>query len=453
MNLRPAPTIMASFSRPRFSTVLLIVLSFIALTGFGCRARNPDANLGDDIKIVVWGLWQDSNTMEPAIGSFKEGTGVSIEYKKIASVSEYERELLEALAEGRGPDIFVIHHTWVDAKRGLMTPAPDSVIDERALREEFVDVVAADVIRSGQVYALPTSVDTMALYYNKDILSAAGIARPPRTWEEFQTVIERITQVTRLGSIVQSGAALGTAANVNRAADILQLLFLQSGSTISGEGGSGINNDTGSRSLTFYTDFANKSKKVYTWDLQQDYSLDAFAEEEAAMMLNYSYHLPTIQAKNPRLRFAISPMPQISDSKVINFAAYWPYSVSNQSSNPDTAWRFIRHLTSQSVASGINQAQGVPPARRDSVDDVVRDPTLGVFAEQTLTAVSWPRSDIVAIDAIFNTMVDNVVTGAATPAESLNRAAGQLGRIQVKPTFEESSGGGEPLGPSDIGLF
>jgi multiple sugar transport system substrate-binding protein len=446
----------SSSLRRKSALVAFAILSAVALTGFGCRPRSQNATLPTGVPLVVWGLWQGSEEMEPVISNFQQSTGVQVEYKKVASVADYEKQLLQALAERRGPDVFVIHHTWVESKQGLMSPAPREIIDERSLREEFVDVVAADVLRDGEVYALPTSVDTLALYYNKDLLAAAGIARPPRTWEELQEVVERLTRVSRFGTIEQSALALGTAGNINRAADIFQLLLLQSGlSIINTEGNIGINNDGGQRALVFYTDFANRSKKVYTWDLQQDYSLDAFAEGETAMMINYSYHIPTIQAKNPRLNFAIAPMPQIADSKTINFAAYWPFAVSQQSEIPAAAWQFVRFLTNTSVAKSLNDAERIPPARRDSIMEAARDPLLGVFAEQALTAASWARTDIIATDAIVNTMIDSVVTGAAAPAESLRRAEGQLNQLRTTQgeNFEESAGGSSGQGIQDIGFF
>ena len=369
--------------------------------------------------------------MEPVIDAFEEQTGVEVEYKKIASVATYEKALLEALAEGRGPDVFVIHHTWVESKRGIMAPAPSEIIDVRQVQDEFVKVVAEDAVRDGFVYALPTSVDTLALYYNEDLLNAAGVARPPRTWDEFQRAVERITKVSRLGIIEQSAGALGTAANINRAGDILQLLMLQSGLAILDPAAGRVDmaNEAGERSLVFYTDFSNKSKQVYTWDLQQDFSIDAFADGDTAMMFNYSYHIPTIKAKNPRLNFALAPMPQIADSTPRTFANYWPFAVSTSSRSPRTAWQFLRFMTSAPMASAINTSQVTPPARRDSIDAAVSDPELGVFAEQALQAVTWPRVDIVATDAIFNRMIDDVVTGGAAIPDALRRAEDQLQQL------------------------
>lgn len=421
--------------RPRLNVRLIVfsLICLVTLTGFGCR-RSDSTSTEEKHDLVIWGLWQESNHMGSVLKSFEEQYGIKASYRKVASVATYEKELVEAIAEGRGPDVFVMHHTWVDNKQRLITPAPADIIDLRALQDEFVDVVATDVVRDGKIMALPTSVDTLAMYYNKDILNAAGIAKPPTTWTEFQQLVERITTVNRVGTIDQSAAALGTAANINRAPDLLQLLFLQSGIPIQEPGTTSVQltGEIAERALTFYTDFSNRTKRVYTWNLQQDFSIDAFAEGDTAVMFNYSYHIPTVRAKNPRLNFAIAPMPQIAGStpdKYVNFAAYWPFTVSNASPSPRNAWLLVRHLTGAASASTVNAAQGVPPARRDSVLELQRDPIMGVFAEQTLTAKSWPRYDLAATDTIMNTMIDSVVTGATTIGDALQRAQDQVNQV------------------------
>lgn len=418
----------AQNNQRRISGLVIAGIALFTLTGFGCRRPAGTTDTLDQ-PLVVWGLWQESGQMQPILNAFTSQTGVKVEYKKIASVAAYEQDLLEALAQGRGPDVFVIHHTWVEGKRGLMSPAPPEVIDERAVREEFAEVVGKDLIRDGFIYALPTSVDTLALYVNNDILNGSGV-RVPRTWDEFQRAVERVTRVSRTGQLLQSAAALGTAKNVNRAGDILQLLMLQSGMTIlDASGRVDMASDLGERALAFYTDFSNKSKKVFTWDLLEDLSIDAFSEGETAMMINYSYHIPTIRAKNARLNFSWNPVPQIADSTPRTFASYWPFAVSNSSRAPVTAWQLVRFITNAESANQLSSATGMPPARKDSVETFSRDPNLGVFADQALTAASWPRVDIVAADGIFNRMIDDVVTGAAKPQDALSRAQDRLQQI------------------------
>ncbi|MBI1833247.1 MAG: extracellular solute-binding protein [Candidatus Andersenbacteria bacterium] len=421
--------------RTKLPLLALVVISILALTGFGCRTPTGvgDKGITGD-PLVVWGLWQESAWIDPLLEQFKAQTGIAVEYKNMGNVASYEQELLTALAEGRGPDVFVIHHTWVESKRGIMSPAPPEIITLRQAQEEFVPVVLDDLIRDNFVYALPTSVDTLALYYNQDLLAAAGIANAPRTWTDFQRAVEKLTKVSRLGIIQDggSGAAMGTASNINRASDVLQMLMMQQGLSILKEDGRSdiTEGEIGEKALIFYYDFANKSKKVYTWDSSQTYSIDAFSEGKTAMMINYSYHIPTIRAKNSRLRFGIAPVPQIPDnSKPVTFASYWPFAVSISSRSPDLSWQLIRFLTGASASQVINEAQVAPPARRDTIPLVQSDPTLGVFADQALIAASWPRSDIVATDAIFNTMIENVVKGIQSIPDALEEAKDKLERI------------------------
>lgn len=413
--------------------ITLIIVSALALTGFGCR--QPQAvRQTTTTSLVVWGLWQDSDVMGPILRSFKDQTGIDVQYKKIGSVGSYEKELVAALAEGRGPDVFVINNTWVEAKRRLMSPAPAEVVSSRDVQNEFVDVVDKDVSRAGFVYALPTSVDTLAMFYNKDLFNSAGIAQPPKTWAEFQNAVIRLTKVSNLGVIGQSAVALGTASNVNRAPDILQMLMMQSGLPIldasQAERRVNIANDIGVRALTFYTDFSNKSKQVFTWDITQDYSIDAFSQGKTAMLFNYAYQIPTIKAKNQRLPFALAGVPQVGgNAKQVTFASYWPFAVSASSKSPQASWQFVRFLTSKPVADTVNKAQGVPPARRDAITQYASDPSMGVFAEQALQAVSWPRVDIVETDAIFNAMIDKVATGGVAIQEVLKQSQDQLQRL------------------------
>lgn len=410
-----------------FAVVVVLLLLLIGCSVLvGNRAKQPVKSL------IVWGLWHDSEMIDPVLRKFTAQTGIKVEYKKIAAVAEYEQTILKALAERRGPDVFVIHHSWVEDKRGIMTPAPKSVIDGRAVREEFVDVVSSNLMRDGDIYALPTSVDTLALYYNKDRLGAAGVARPAMTWVDLQRDVERLTRVNRFGTIEQSAIALGTGSNINRAGDIVQALFLQSGLPIFDpqEKSVVLNNDAGIRALQFYTDFANKTKKVYTWDLAQNYSIDAFAEGKTAMMINYSYHAPTIKLKNPRLNFGVAKLPQNVDSPVVNFPNYWPWAVANTSAAPEAAWQLVRFMTNAESAAALNEKLSAPPARKDGVVQLQRDPELGVFAEQALTARSWPIVNMAATDQILVELADSVAAGTATGREALQRAQDRLNQLR-----------------------
>jgi multiple sugar transport system substrate-binding protein len=279
----------------------------------------------------------------------------------------------------------------------------------------------------------------LALYYNKDIFDTEGIAQPPSTWTEFNDIVEKLTKFNSGGEIERAGAAVGTSRNVNRSTDILALLMLQSGVEMVNDnlteatfsepvGGQNV----GEIALQFYTDFANPNKRVYTWNDKMFYSIDAFFTGQAAMMLNYSHHVKTLQEKSPRFKFDIAPMPQIEGSEAINYANYWAPTVSEFSENPIAAWRFLKYLTSLDGLIPYLNASEKPVARRDFIEEQSRQTEFGVFADQSLSAFSWYQIDNRAIETIFADMIDDINFNRASIREALSNAETKVTLLMSK---------------------
>jgi len=437
----------------------LVVLGFFAYLFLGVK---PDPKKGA-AKIEFWGIYDDSETFDFLIKKFNaEYPRVSITYHKENYV-DYEKDLVEALAANRGPDIFMIQNSWLPRYQDKISPMPlvtsasgQDMMAADEFKKTFVDVAATDFIipqqdRNGRlvsetIYALPLYVDTLALYWNKDYFNSLGISAPPKTWDEFNLDVQKLTQKDVSGNILRAGAAFGTAQNVNRANDILTVLMLQTGTKMidltqnkaTFDQPVRLNNEdypAGLRSLEFYTDFANPGKKSYTWNNKMDYSIDAFSQGKAAMMINYSYHAPTIRSKDPHLNFAVASLPQPTDAQIdVTLANYLGITVSKQASDANKlyAWIFLKWLTSQASAKDYLYMNQRPTARRDLIADQQVNSDLGVFANQALEAKSWYEVDNLAIDLIFNQMINSVNMGQATAEDAIKKAASDVTVLMQK---------------------
>jgi multiple sugar transport system substrate-binding protein len=293
-----------------------------------------------------------------------------------------------------------------------------------------VDVASADFVRDNKIYAIPLSVDLLALYYNKDILNSLGISQPPTTWPELVSDVQKITKVAQPGVFSRAGVAMGTSNNVARAVDILSLLMLQNGTKFYTDD---LNSATfsqqqtlpdssesfnpGATALAFYTQFADPAKISYTWNSKSDNSIDAFTQGKVAMMLGYQYMEPMIQSKSPNLNWAVSAAPQVGDqASKVNFANYWGEAVSKSSLNAATAWDFLKYYAKHKLVA----------SRKDILPLQVPDTDIGVFAENALTARSVYKKDANLFESVFLKMIDDVILRNFQPQDALNNAASQI---------------------------
>ncbi len=342
----------------------------------------------------------------------------------------------------------MIHNTWLPKYKTLLSELPvnlsKDLLSFESFRSSFVDVVEKDFSSEGKIYALPLYVDTLAMYYNKDFLNSAGIAEPPKTWDDLILEVDNLVKKDKWGQITRAGVAMGAAENVNRATDILGLLMLQNGTKMVSDDKKRVTFDEvvqvgdkyyypGIDALRFYTDFSNPAKRVYTWNKQMPYSVDAFIENRVALMFNYSHQIPIIKSRAPYLNFGIAPMPQVKERNFdINYANYWGFAVSKKGNSPESqrivqeSWRFLIFLTSQKSSKIYLEKTRKPSARRDLITGQREDAELGVFALQALTAKSWYQIDNVKIEKIFSDAIESVVLGAATVEKAIDVAATQI---------------------------
>lgn len=406
-------------------------------------------NLGggqiERVTLDVWGVFDSRSSFEKGFRNFQlQYPNITLRYQQFA-YEDYEKALIDALAAGSGPDVIMVHNSWLPKHQDKLAPLPAQFEDDekfsftiRDLQDQFVDVVAKDLTANNQIYGLPLYVDTLALYYNKDMLNSAGITRPPQTWQEVNDNVIRLTRLDDFGNIVTSGLAMGTARNINRSTDILTALMIQSGVQMNDENGfasfsSAIRNaNVGETALQYYTDFANPQKQTYAWNDSQHYSVDAFLEGRTAMILGYAHQMELLKAKAPRFNFGVSMMPQASLTDIKNYANYWTLGVSNASENQEEAWKFVLSFTSkENITDYLNETQR-PAARRDLIELQRTDPDLGLFAIQALSAKSWYQWDNVAIENIFADMIDNVNYRRLSIREALQRAESQVNVLKRK---------------------
>ena len=418
--------------------VLLVSSVFLGFLPGSKSQQAPPAT------IEFWGLFDNGTTWQSLFDEYKKThSGIFFNYTQMEPAT-YEQKLIEALASGKSPDIIMFHSSWLPKHGNKISPLPETMMTLRTFQETFPDVATTDFVSNGKIYALPVWTDVLSMFYNKDLFNAAGIAVPPKTWEDFIKVVQKLTNKDKFGNFIKSGAALGTADNIDNAADILSLLMLQTGTKMISDYGTEaafdrdilvneVSYKPGESALRFYTDFANPKSSAYAWNDKLSNSFDAFASGQAAVIFEYAVNIPRLKQKNPNLRIGVASIPQLSGgSKTVNYADFWGYSVPIVSKNSVSAWDFLVFLTGADTDRYFANAVLRPAARRDILNEEKASPDLGVFAESVLSATNWYRTDPAAIENIFKDMINAVVLGNIKPADAIRDAAAKVSSLMRK---------------------
>lgn len=419
----------------------LVKKIFAVFLGLSLLAGGCGGGGGVSARIVIWTVFDDQESFRPLLTAFKTarpGVQVKLEVK---DPERYEELLINALASGEGPDVFYVHNSWLPKYLDKITPSPDTIWQYNDFKNTFVDAVVTDFTKDRKIYGSATYVDSLALYYNKDLLGSSGIATPPKTWRELESDSRKLARLNANGYFSRSGIAMGLSSTapggqVNRAEDLLYLMMLQKGvkpwseDGLRPEFGSGSSAVSSQEALRFYTSFSDGSSENYTWNANSDYSIDAFTNGRAAMMLNYSYARSLIEQKASNLNYDVAPVPQQSlDVAEVNFASYWGMVVSKQSQRQKEAWEFIKVSTSKDALDAYSATRKIPSSRRDLIELQVNDPDIGVFAHANLTAKTFYRPDQQKFDSIISEMINDVTLRKVRVEDALSKALRQSAEI------------------------
>ncbi len=438
-----------------------LLIATLVVGGLGCKGlTQEEVQAVRPVRLQYWTVYNNVEELRALAAEYKTlRPHVTVDIRRLR-FDEFERVLLNALADDAGPDIISVRNTDLRGKVSRLSAMPASVTMARlevkgqyaketvvtqevvpmptkqTIESVYVQAVPQDVVISNKIYGLPLAIDTLALYYNKDLLDAAGVPLPPKTWPELFEAVKKGTKYDADGNIVQAGIAMGTGANIDNAFDIISLLMHQTNVTIAagrevqfakGLDNRAAPNHPAMQVLRFYTDFARNSKEIYSWNTSMPNAFESFVRGQSVFYLGFAFDRERIRAAAPQMNVEVVAAPQLPDATPVNVANYWVESVLKKSKRQNEAWDFIRFITSPQNVLRYTKASLQPSPLRAQLTEQLSNPLLVPFTSQVLTAKNWYEGrNIDAVRAAFADMADKSVAPLKEEEDQLVRDAGLL---------------------------
>ncbi|KQO62887.1 sugar ABC transporter substrate-binding protein [Curtobacterium sp. Leaf261] len=398
--------------RARAVLSAVAVIATIPLVLTGCSGGSSASSSGS--KTLTIEDYYAAN-YNPIYKQCAKTTGATLKINHVAGAGLIAKVLQQASSKTL-PDVLMLDNP--DVQQIAASGALSSLGDYGLSASGDVPGVKAANTYKGKLYGLQPATNSIALYYNKKLLSAAGI-EPPKTWDELQAAAKKLT----------SGSTYGFAmSNINTYEGTWQFLPM-----FWSNGGNEKNIATSSatQALQFVEGLQNDgsmSKSSINW-AQADVN-SQFIAGKAAMMINGPWQLPTLNAAKG-LEFGSVPIPTRTGSETVAPLGGEAFTVP-ETGNADTmklAGKFVGCLNSDKMQKVIAGVTGnVPTNIEVGAAWGESHPQVASFVTTVKTARArtgelgpdWPK----AATKIY-TAVQLALTGKADPADALKQAQSQ----------------------------
>ncbi len=420
----------------------LLLVGVLIFAGVLPGFRAPSGGVGGEI--TAWGTIPRASLAE-MLGQFNDQhkNEFTLIYEE-KDPQTIEREFVEAKADNRAPDLLLAPHEILLAERDRLLPVPAETYPTRDFLDTYPEAGRIFLDSQGTL-ALPLLIDPLLLYYNRDILTNAGLPTVPKTWTEFRTKVLPLTTFDDRRNITQSAIALGDYRNIPRMKDILAMLLIQADNPIIDNSGVvprsllaetfGYTLRPAAAVLDFYAQFADPARPNYAWNRSLPEAKQSFIRGQSAYYLGPASEWGEIRRANPRLTFDITLPPQKNEGEKLTFARVYGVGIVRGGAKVATAWAATQALSAAPTVVTLAEVTGLPPARSDLLARGTTDPTLTVFYQGAIVGRNWFDFEPSKTRPIFEKMVDNVLTGRLP-----STAAAQEASLVLEALIKENYG-------------
>lgn len=371
--------------------------------------------------VEVWGALDSRIMNDYLVELAKTQKALRVVHYTQIDKRSFQYELLNAIAEGRSPDLVIMPNNLLVTYRSKLQVIPFDTLSERTFRDTYID--GADIfMRTDGIYGLPIAVDPLVLYWNKDIFSTSGIATPPKTWETLVSqTTNAINKTDNSRNLIQSTVAFGEYVNVAHAKNILSTLLLQSGSDIVTEQNDGRYKVTfdqnvnqglppGHAVLSFYSQFAHPGSNSYSWNRSKGVDRTEFLNGDLALYFGMGSEKKSLDRDNANLNYDVAPIPQGGGSTVHrDYADFYALAIPRASKNIVGAYAVATYLTDPAQAQQFADMFDLAPVQRVLYTGNTLDPFRNILYQSALISHGWLDPDPDKSNGVFQDMVEETL--------------------------------------------
>lgn len=383
----------SKWRQQRALLVGLAIATFFLIVG--CQglvnlAIAPDASAARPVtlKLSGWGASPTEQRLLKQVLQDFEASHPSIRVQFEVIADQYMDVLKTRLIGDAAPDVFYLEALEAPflMEQGVLEPLNSYITPEFELAD-FEPNLLQPFRQQGQIYGLPKDYSTLALFYNKQSFAAAGIDRPPATWEDLLTISRRLT-VDRNADGTPDQYGFGFVPELPRQAFAVKAF---GGSVVNGNGYAAFATPNGLKGLELLLNQYRRDRaSARPIDVGTNSSSEMFGQGKAAMVIEGNWAIPYLKDTFPTIEFGTAEVPRINNqpgTMVYTVA----YVMNRQSRHKQAAWELIAYMTGKEGMAKWTGSGFALPSRRSVAErlQVDRDPLRSALVAGVKYATPW----------------------------------------------------------------
>ncbi len=405
-------------------SLLLFALMLVVLALAGCAAPP----LQHSTSFMVSGSQAEYDAYQTLVEAFQtDNPDYGIELRFVPDDADFRRRLAADFSAGSQPDVMLLNYRRIApfADEGALAPVGPYLANSTVLKETDFYQPPMEAFRyKGDLWCMPQNVSSLAVYYNKALFDAAGLAYPADDWtlDDFVAAAKALT-VDQDGDGVTDQFGVGIDPILYRLAPFIWQVGGELVDDPANPTRLALDSPAALQAFQWFVDLQIKEKVVP--DAAAEAARDSesrFLDGTLGMYFNSRRPVPTLRTIES-FDWDVAPLPRGSQPATVLHAD--GYCMAGKSKDKEAAWKFIEYANSPKGQEIVARTGRTVPSLRSVAESAAfLDPTqkpansqVWLDAVPTLRTVpvisNWP-----AIEDAASKEVERAFYGQATVEEA-----------------------------------
>ncbi|OPJ60324.1 sugar ABC transporter substrate-binding protein [Clostridium oryzae] len=377
---------------------LLLAGSLITTVFAGCGSQGANASKtkksNEQVTIKVWHMLEPKvvDTIKEAFKDFEDkNPNIKVDFQRQENLGDKVTMIGNSKND---VDLVAAPHDWVGkyAAMGVMSDITDKI--DKKVFDEIIPSAVDAVKYKGKVYGVPSTVETVTLLYNKDMLP-----NPPKTTDELLQIAKTMTKDGKYGFLTVPNDVYFNSA----------WIYGFGGKILDDQGNSVLNSEGTIEAYKFLQELA----QYYPKNLDAGMVNDLFKNKKAAAIVAGPWSIKDIKAAGVNYGIATLPVISKNNQKPTPYMTVQTMMLCKNSKHKDAAIKVMEFFAGSKVGEALAKSAGSIPANTRAYDsqEVKSNAEVMGYMEQVKTAIAMPNIPQMAAvwEPVKNSLTNSVV--------------------------------------------